>query len=56
MNKSVVPEDASKREISIHKFLEDMKVNEVNVKEMLEDQNRVHSPEVKKAFDDLRTS
>ena len=32
-----------------------MNINEVNIKEMLEDKSKVHSPEVKKAFDELRS-
>jgi hypothetical protein len=49
------PEDATKEELEIHDLLDTLGVKKIDVKSFLEDQGRIESPEVRKAFDDLKS-
>ena len=44
------PEDASKEEEEIHELLDSLSVFKIDVKGFLEDQTRIESPEIRKAF------
>jgi hypothetical protein len=47
------PEDASKEEVEIHELLDSLDVRKIDVKSFLEDQQRIDSPNIRKAFDEL---
>jgi len=44
------PENASKEEEEIHELLDSLNVFKINTKRFLEGQQRIESPEVRKAF------
>lgn len=49
------PENACQEEVEIHELLDSLKVHKVDVKSYLEDQQRIDSPDVRKAFDELNS-
>lgn len=49
------PENATKEEIEIHELLDSLQISKMNVKKYLEEQQRIESPEVRKAFDELKS-
>ena len=56
MNEIILPEDASEQEKEIHAFLDDLDLNKISIKDVIESRNSSKSPELKLAIRNQRES